>query len=204
MANSFKVPMGFVEHLRLHMARGRLAINLTHLARSLDCSSGTLSKWVNNLIEVNIINRSSDRGPDGFEYWFTDHYKEEMRSDNWQRNLVRALQVHIAGSSDLTVKQRFDMANGIYRNVQKAIEKEIEEFNERIYEKNKLIEELKKENADKDSQISGLLLKNREIEAANREAVTSLNLLERQFALLKQERDNLEGQVANNFVNSLR
>ena len=86
----------------------------------------------------------------------------------------------------------------------KLSEKEIEEFNEMIYEKNKLIEELKKENADKDSQISGLLLKNREIEAANREAVTSLNLLERQFALLKQERDNLEGQVANNFVNSLR
>ncbi len=194
-ANSLKIAFDFVDYLRIHIGRGRVVINHTQLAKSFECSTATLGNWIGRLMGASIINRSPDKGPDGFEYWFTDSHKAEMLSGNWQEKLSIVLKVHAAGSSELTVKQRFDVANSLYRNVQKAIEREIEELNERIYEKNKFIEELRKEVSDRDSQINTMAFKTRELEAANREATTSLNISEQKVVSLEQVIDDLRKEA---------
>lgn len=184
--SSFKVAADFVDYLRLHIGRGRVAVNQTQLAGSLRCGPGALKSAIECLLEAKVINRSPEKGPDGFEYWFTDEYRDEMRSVVWRDKLAIVLQINKASNQKLSVGQVFATLNDFLREMKRGLEQRVDSLQEEVAKKTARIEELEKEVSDKDSEVNTISFKSRELEAAYREAVASLNISEQKVVSLER------------------
>lgn len=177
MAN-FKIAEQFVSHLRLH--RGRMAVNQTLLAKSFDCSPGTLGIWIRHLFEAKVINRSPHAGPDGYEYWFID--REAMMNVKWLDNLHEALKMTMAGSQRISLGKKFNLLKNQIREVEESVEQEVLALKQERDGYQERIKELEEENSSMRFEMNAMLQKMRELEMAYKSMVVTINSKEQKAA----------------------
>ena len=178
MAN-FKIAEQFVDHLRLHRGRSRIAVNQGQLAKSFDCSVGALQKWIGLLMEAKIINRSSDRGLDGFEYWLSD---DTLLVPEWRDFLHLALKMGVAKSPRFNVRQKFGVLNELLRDMRSGVEGELSALKQTLNCRDFRIKELEEENSSMRFEMNRMMVRMQELEMAHNSLVATANSREQKMA----------------------
>ena len=176
---NFKIAEQFVEHLRLHRNRARLAVNQGQLAKSFDCGTSALRTWIERLMEAKIINRLPSPGPDGFEYWLTS---DSMMAPEWRDILHLALKMGIAKSPRFSAGQRFGVLNEFLRDMRISIEEELSMLKQTLNNRDYRIKELEEENSSMRFEMNAMLQKMRELEMAHNSMVATVNSREQKAA----------------------
>ncbi len=183
MANSFRIAEQFVAHLRLH--RGRVAVNQGQLAKSFGCSAGALGSWIKHLMEAKVVNRAPHSVPDGVEYWFVDW--NAMMRPQWLDILHAALTVTMAGSKRVNLGKKFSLLNDQVREIKESVEQEVSDLKQTLNTRDYRIKELEEENSSMRFETNRMLVRMHELETANRELTTAVNLHEQRLATATTE-----------------